>query len=76
MKRYHWLAALPTIIMLGGVPFANRVTPYIFGLPFLLAWIVMSVLATSLILAIIYALDMSGESEAMMHDHPDRSSAR
>jgi hypothetical protein len=36
--------------------FANRVTP-IFGMPFLLAWLVASVLFTAAIMAMIFALD-------------------
>jgi hypothetical protein len=45
--------------MLGGVPFANRVEPYVFGLPFLLFWIVAWVLITSAVMGLIYALDRS-----------------
>lgn len=63
MRRYRWLAAIPAVGMLGGIPFANRVQPYIFGLPFLLAWIVMSVIATSLIMALVYILDNARASE-------------
>lgn len=56
-RPYRWLAVLPTLGLLGGVPFANRVRPYVLGLPFLLAWIVAWVVATSLIMALIFALD-------------------
>jgi uncharacterized protein DUF3311 len=63
MRRYRWLAAIPTIGMLGGVPFANRVHPYVFGLPFLLAWIVVWVVITSLIMALIYSLDSRHDAE-------------
>ena len=55
-RPYRWLAVLPTLGLLGGVPFANRVRPYVLGLPFLLAWIVAWVVATSLIMALIFAL--------------------
>ena len=57
MRWYRWLAVIPAAGMLGGVPFANRVQPYLFGLPFLLAWIVMWAIATSLVMALIFALD-------------------
>ena len=57
MRWYRWLAVVPTLGMLGGVPFANRVRPYVFGLPFLLAWIVIWVVMTSLTMALIFALD-------------------
>ncbi len=54
---YHALALLPMLGLLGGVWFANRVEPYVLGLPFLLFWIVMWVVAASAIMWIIWALD-------------------
>jgi hypothetical protein len=57
VRWYRWLAVVPAIGMLGGIPFANRVEPYVMGLPFLLFWIVAWVVATSAITAVIYALD-------------------
>ncbi|MEK7241097.1 MAG: DUF3311 domain-containing protein [Gemmatimonadota bacterium] len=54
---YHALALLPTIGMLGGLPFANRVYPMVLGLPFLMAWLVGWVVATSAIMAFILRLD-------------------
>jgi hypothetical protein len=56
-RPYHWVAVLPTIGLLGGVPFANHVDAYVLGLPFLLFWIVAWVLATSCIMGIIWTLD-------------------
>jgi hypothetical protein len=47
--------------MLGGVPFANRVTPYVLGLPFLLFWVTAWVVLTSVIMWIIYVLDRARE---------------
>ena len=63
MRRYRWLAAIPTLGMLGGVPFANRVRPYVLGLPFLLAWIVVWVVITSLVMATIFFLDSRRDAE-------------
>ena len=63
MRRYRWLAAIPALGMLGGVPFANRVRPYVLGLPFLLAWIVAWVVITSLIMALIFLLDSRRDAE-------------
>jgi hypothetical protein len=54
---YHALALLPTIGMLGGLPFANRVYPLVLGMPFLMAWLVGWVVATSALMAIILRLD-------------------
>lgn len=57
LRAYHWLAVIPPIGMLGGVPFANRVHVSIFGLPFLLSWIVGWVVLVALCMALLYALD-------------------
>ncbi|MBI1795686.1 MAG: DUF3311 domain-containing protein [Candidatus Eisenbacteria bacterium] len=57
LRPHHALAALPVLGILVGVPFANRVHGYIFGLPFVLAWIVGCVLLTSAVMALIGALD-------------------
>ncbi|WP_118182601.1 DUF3311 domain-containing protein [Paraburkholderia phosphatilytica] len=54
---FRVLAVLPFIGILLGVPFVNRVEPLVLGMPFVLAWIVMWVVLTSVIMAIIYRLD-------------------
>lgn len=51
------LACLPFLGILGGAGFANRAEPFVLGLPFLMAWIVLWVVASSGLLAVIYALD-------------------
>ncbi|WP_345816363.1 DUF3311 domain-containing protein [Paraburkholderia sp. PREW-6R] len=51
------LAALPFIGILLGVPFVNRVEPLMLGMPFVLAWIVMWVVLSSIIMGVIYLLD-------------------
>ncbi|CAB3696177.1 MULTISPECIES: DUF3311 domain-containing protein [Paraburkholderia] len=58
------LAALPFIGILLGVPFVNRVEPLVLGMPFVLAWIVMWVVLSSIIMAIIYRLDPSNRQLA------------
>ncbi|WP_168790400.1 DUF3311 domain-containing protein [Paraburkholderia aromaticivorans] len=58
------LAALPFIGILLGVPFVNRVEPLMLGMPFVLAWIVMWVVLSSIIMAIIYRLDPSNRQLA------------
>jgi len=57
MRMIRWLALLPPLALIVGPFFANRVNPFIFGLPFLLAWLVASVLLTSLVMAVIFRLD-------------------
>ena len=54
---HHWLATLPGLLILLGVPFANRVEPRVLGMPFLLAWIVGCVLLTSVVMAVVARRD-------------------
>ncbi len=63
MKLIHILAALPFIGLLLGIPFANKVTPYLFGMPFILAYVVMWALLTSVLMAIVYVLDKENNRE-------------
>jgi len=56
---FRLLAALPFIGILLGVPFVNRVEPLVLGMPFVLAWIVLWVVSTAVIMAIVYRLDPS-----------------
>lgn len=69
MRAHHLLAMLPVAALLGAPYVANRTTPLIFGLPFLLAWTVGAVLLTAGTMALIYRLDRkvhdaAGEDEA------------
>jgi hypothetical protein len=57
VRAHRWLALLPAIGMLAGIPLANRVEPYVLGLPFLLFWIVAWVVAISGVMGLIYAMD-------------------
>jgi hypothetical protein len=63
MKGIGWLAILPFIGMFAGPVFHNSVTPFIFGMPFILAWIVIWVLISSTVMAIIFRLDPAGGSD-------------
>ena len=56
-RPHHWLAALPAAAIAIGVPFANRVHAYVLGLPFLLFWVLACVVLTSVVMAIVGALD-------------------
>jgi hypothetical protein len=51
------LAAMPFIGLLFGIYFANRVTPYLFGMPFILSYCVIWVVLTSVLLLVIYLID-------------------
>lgn len=58
LKQFHLaLAAIPFVLMLVCTPFVNRTTPTIAGFPFLLTWIVVAVVLTSVCMAIIYKTD-------------------
>ena len=57
MRAYRLLALIPAIALISSGWVANRLEPRILGLPFLLAWIVGWVVATSVVMGIIYRLD-------------------
>lgn len=61
VKLYYWLAVIPTVGMLGGIPFVNRATPHVFGLPPLMAWMIGWILLTPIIMAVILTLDRRRE---------------
>lgn len=63
MKLIHVLAALPFLGILVGVVFANRVEPFVLGMPFILFWIVAWVLLTSVIMAVVYRLDPANRED-------------
>ena len=51
------LSLVPFLGLLVGVVFANRVEPLVFGLPFLLAWVVAWVFISVAVMACVYRLD-------------------
>src|SRR5690242_15728680 len=57
LRPLHLLAIVPQVALLGGIPFVNRVEPYVLGLPFLLFWIVLWVVVTSLTMGLILLFD-------------------
>jgi hypothetical protein len=63
MKLIHVLAALPFLGILVGVTFANRVEPFVLGMPFILFWIVAWVVLTSVIMAVVYRLDPTNRED-------------
>jgi hypothetical protein len=64
MGRVRALALLPFLALLIGPFFVNRVTPYVFGMPFLLAWLVAWILLTAAIMAVIFRLDPANRDES------------
>ncbi len=57
MKPLALLAIIPFLGMFAGPIFHNSASPFILGLPFILAWIVLWVFITSGTMALIYWLD-------------------
>ncbi len=51
------VALVPVLALTVGIPFANRLEPRVFGLPFLLAWIVAWIVLTPAFMALVHRLD-------------------
>ncbi|WP_062306274.1 DUF3311 domain-containing protein [Alicyclobacillus sendaiensis] len=51
------LAWIPILCIFVGVVFANRTYPIVLGMPFLFFYIVACIILSSLVMAIVYALD-------------------
>ena len=64
MRSVRALAVLPFLAMLIGPFFVNRVTPYVAGMPFLLAWLVAWILLAAGIMAVIFRLDPANRDES------------
>ncbi|MFJ5769334.1 DUF3311 domain-containing protein [Psychrobacillus sp. NPDC093180] len=57
MKPLYFLAFIPVVAFLVGVPLTNQIEPYVLGLPFSMFWIVLWVILSSLTLLILYKFD-------------------
>ena len=64
MGAVRWLAVLPFLGILIGVPLLNRVEPMVLGMPLVLAWIVLWIVLTALIMTIIYRCDPANRDDA------------
>lgn len=51
------VALVPPLALTIAIPFANRVEPRVFGMPFLLAWIIVWILLTPACYATVYHLE-------------------
>ncbi|MBE7104929.1 DUF3311 domain-containing protein [Bacillus cereus] len=63
MKKIQVLALIPVLCLVIGPVFANSVTPYVLGMPFLLFWVLLSVLITSLCMGLVYLLDPANKED-------------
>ena len=50
------VATFPALVLVAGLPLVNHIDPVVFGLPFLLVWIVGWVMATPLFLGAAYLI--------------------
>ncbi len=64
MGPVRWLAVLPFLGILVGVPLLNRVEPMVLGMPLVLAWIVLWIVLTALVMTIIYRCDPANRDDA------------
>lgn len=53
------VVVLPFILMLGALPFVNRIDPIILGLPFLHFWLFLGMILTPVCTFVIYRLQKS-----------------
>ena len=63
MSLIRALAVLPFLGILAGTPFLNRVTPLVFGLPFLLAWLLLWIVLTSGIMLVDLLCDPANRAQ-------------
>lgn len=64
MKKHYAFAFVPVLAILLSPFFANRVTPYILGLPFFMFWIVSWAIGSSVFMWQIYRLDHTYKEES------------
>lgn len=57
MRLVRALALLPLAAVLVGPFFLNRVTPFLLGMPFLMGWLALALVVTSIVMRIIYVSD-------------------
>ncbi|AKO92870.1 DUF3311 domain-containing protein [Priestia filamentosa] len=63
MKGIHFLSMLPFIGMLGFLPLVNRVEPYVLGMPFIMFWVVLWAMLTSVTMAIVFRFDRANKED-------------
>ncbi|TBX75164.1 DUF3311 domain-containing protein [Bacillus mycoides] len=63
MKKIHVLVLIPVFCLVIGPVLANSVTPYVLGMPFLLFWVLLSVLITSLCMGLVYVFDPANKGD-------------
>lgn len=59
----RWLAVLPFIGILIGTAFFNQVEPLVLGMPLVLAWLVLWIVLTAVIMLIVYMADAANRDD-------------
>ncbi|HAT57134.1 MAG TPA: hypothetical protein DCS74_06115 [Veillonellaceae bacterium] len=62
------LSSVPFVWMIIALPFANRVHPYILGMPFLAFWIQLGVIVTVFCIHALYKMEQKEEHETKKLD--------
>ncbi len=57
MSRFRYLALLPVASVILGPFVGNKVTPFVLGMPFLLAWMSLTLVMTSVVMGVVYFTD-------------------
>lgn len=58
------LTLIPFIWSIGMIPFANRVKPFVLGLPFLAFWFVAGIAVVFVCISILYKIDTENEKKS------------
>jgi hypothetical protein len=59
------LTLIPFVWSIGLLPFANRVKPFVFGLPFLAFWFIAGIVVVFICISILYKMDTDDEKKAL-----------
>ncbi|UNL83391.1 DUF3311 domain-containing protein [Priestia koreensis] len=63
MNKVRLIGLIPIFLLVVGPVFANSVEPYVLGMPFLLFYILIAVLLTSVCMTVLYVLDPKNKEE-------------
>lgn len=63
MNKKIWLIIISLIPAVGSLTVINKIEPYVFGVPFVLFWLMMWVVLTSVFLYIVNVLDPANKED-------------
>lgn len=62
-RSYRWLLLIPFLWQVGMVPFVNDIAWRPLSLPFPMVWQMAGIIVTSIVIAIVYAIDERADPE-------------